>query len=234
LYNQSPSPHPYQIYCVIGLFDYFRVTTVWIKHWWRDETLAWFRNYFCSPRSTANTLCAAPVTDNVTEWCIAHYNSTECEAIRGAAQSDMERFMISYYYINAIWGLCLIALVRRLKMPQEKDFPIPNIRDSSLHSFIQLLLVVNTLESIISRPLVQKSRESNVPAWFLLPTVGSLSIGTLYAFSNTSVLSTRSGGEQQASWIGPLYIVTGGKLSTRAGSFLFTYSPHTLLLPSLS
>jgi hypothetical protein len=78
---------------------------------------------------------------------------------------------------------------------------------------MQLVLVVNTLESIISRPIVQKSRESNLAAWFALPMLGSLTVGFLYAFSNTSVLSTRSGGDTAGtySWIGPLYIITGGR-----------------------
>lgn len=101
----------FQIYCVIGLFDYFRVTTVWIKHWWRDETLAWFRRYFCEPQETANTLCAPPVGVNVTGWCLLHFNSTECGPIRDEAQSKMLRFMLSFYYVNAVWGVCLVMLV---------------------------------------------------------------------------------------------------------------------------
>lgn len=72
----------------------------------------------------------------------------------------------------------------------------------------QLLLVVNTLESIISKPLVQKSRESNVPAWLSLPIVGCLTLGGIFAFSEESVLATNVG--SGAGWIGPVYLVTAG------------------------
>jgi uncharacterized membrane protein len=72
----------------------------------------------------------------------------------------------------------------------------------------QLLLAVNTLESIISKPLVQKSRESNVPAWLSLPIVGCILIGSLFAFSASSVLSTNTNSD--AAWIGPGYLATAG------------------------
>lgn len=51
---------PLQAAMVVGLFDYFLVTDVWIKFWWRDKTMAWFRHKFCQPAETANTLCAVP------------------------------------------------------------------------------------------------------------------------------------------------------------------------------
>ena len=64
------------------------------------------------------------------------------------------------------------------------------------------MLTMNTLESIISRPLIQKSRESNLPAWLALPIIGSILMGTIFAFADSSGLSTQS--ETEASWIGPL------------------------------
>jgi hypothetical protein len=101
---------PFEIFFVIALFDYFRVTNVWIKHWWRDDTMAWFRNKFCAI-DTADTLCTVPVSDEENEWCMEKFNATNCVATRDAAQADMERWMLPYYYANAAWGLCLIALV---------------------------------------------------------------------------------------------------------------------------
>jgi hypothetical protein len=49
-----------QVFWTIGLFDYFQVTPLWIKFWWRDRKMAWFRGQFCYP-GTADTLCAVPV-----------------------------------------------------------------------------------------------------------------------------------------------------------------------------
>jgi hypothetical protein len=48
----------------VSMFDYFHVTQVWIKFWWRDRTMAWYRYQFCYPRTTYNTQCAVPVYSN--------------------------------------------------------------------------------------------------------------------------------------------------------------------------
>lgn len=55
---------PLEIYWGVGLFDSFRVTDVWVKFWWRDRTMAWFRHQYCPlnsyNESTANRECAVP------------------------------------------------------------------------------------------------------------------------------------------------------------------------------
>jgi len=175
---------PFAIFFNIGLYDYFRATDVWVRHYWRDPTMAWYRESFCMPATTANTLCTVPIGANRTEenrWCLANYNSTECSSIRNDAQSSTEQWLYVYYYANASWGLVLICL---------------------------LFLVVNTLEGIISRPLVQKSRESNVPAWMALPIIGCVTFGFVFTFAETSVLNTRT--DSDANFIGPLYLATAG------------------------
>lgn len=63
---------------------------------------------------------------------------------------------------------------------------------------------------MISRPLVEKSRELNMPSWLLLPTVGCFCCGSLYAFSPTSVLNTQSKSLSKLSWIAPLFIIASG------------------------
>jgi hypothetical protein len=112
-----------------------------------------------------------------------------------------------FYYSYAGWTIVFMLLVR-----QHALFGHGIARDVS-HAerfFKQLFLVVKTLESIVSQPLVQKSRESNVPVWLLLPIIGCTVSGTLYSFSSTSVLSTRAYVKSYTSWIGPLFIVAGG------------------------
>jgi hypothetical protein len=69
--------------------------------------------------------------------------------------------------------------------------------------------VQKILESIISRPFVQKSKEANIPRWLLLPTIVCGSAGLLYAFSSSSVLNPDSGtSDVVAPLIGPLFIGT--------------------------
>jgi hypothetical protein len=71
---------------------------------------------------------------------------------------------------------------------------------------------MKTLESIITRPLVEKSRESNVPSWLLLPTVGCCVCGALYTYSSTSILNARYQSGTHLSWIAPMFMVAGGML----------------------
>ena len=63
------------------------------------------------------------------------------------------------------------------------------------------------LYRIISKPIVQKSRETNVPAWLLLPTIGNAAVGAIFVFSPSSLLSAISGAE--GAWIGIVYLVAG-------------------------
>ena len=92
------------------------------------------------------------------------------------------------------------------------------------HWLIQLFLIVNTLERIISRPMVQKSRESNVPAWLSLPTIGCSIVGAVFRYSPSSVLSARSGSTY--SWIGTAYLACGVLffLTAILGWFISTFS----------
>jgi hypothetical protein len=119
----------------------------------------------------------------------------------------MELFAYKFYYSYAGWTIVFILLVRR------HPVFVHGIARGISHAerfFKQLFLVVKNLESIVSQPLVQKSRESNVPVWLLLPIIGCTVCGTLYSFSSTSVLSTRAYVKSYTSWIGPLFIASGG------------------------
>ena len=51
---------PLQIFLVIALFDYHSVTDVWIKHWWDNPSMAWFRSFFCE-LGTANNKCKVSI-----------------------------------------------------------------------------------------------------------------------------------------------------------------------------
>jgi uncharacterized membrane protein YidH (DUF202 family) len=70
------------------------------------------------------------------------------------------------------------------------------------------VLAVNVLEHIISKPLVQKSRESNVPAWMSLPIVCCVVYGLVFSFSESSVLNTRT--QSEGTFIGPLFLAAAG------------------------
>ena len=137
-----------------------------------------FRKQFCE-KGTADKECMVPLFggpdySSEVEWCIEFHNKTDtCTDIRNQAQDEMEIYMLYYYTGLAGVGCVLMGL---------------------------LLLIVNSLERIISKPIVQKSRESNVPAWLTLPTsVGAL-VGSVFLWSQSSVLSASSSSD--ISWIG--------------------------------
>lgn len=92
---------PLQIFFVVSLFDYHRVTQVWVKHWWYLPSMAWFRKEFCV-NGTYQTLCVVPIGGqnftNEEQWCSVYFNATNCMEIRDLAQNEATRFMYIFYY----------------------------------------------------------------------------------------------------------------------------------------
>ncbi|KAG7363351.1 hypothetical protein IV203_026711 [Nitzschia inconspicua] len=172
---------PVELFFNITLFDYHQVTEVWVVHWWGNRQFSWLRDRYCL-EGTADTLCVVPIDggpdyDTEDDWCQSLYNSSECTAIRDDAQKDASFWLLIFYTSLAIWGCIFMFL---------------------------MLLVINTLERIISKPIVQKSRETNVPGWLTFPTVATALVGTVFLFAPSSLLRTLK--EQQ--WVGLLYTVT--------------------------
>lgn len=175
---------PLQIFLVIALFDYHNVTDVWIKHWWGNPSMAWFRSFFCD-FGTANTKCAVPYMGGANytseeSWCREKYdNSRDCEDIRASAITKMSQGSYFFFYLNAIIGGALVVL---------------------------LLLSLGLLEGIISAPIVQRSKETNIPLWLTLPILGCLVSGVVLLFSPQSLLSNESG--SSIYWIGVCYFLS--------------------------
>jgi hypothetical protein len=177
---------PFEIFFTISLFDYHRVTGVWIRHWWLEPTMSWFRRRFC-PDEYEDNLCIVPIMggpdfDTEDEWCLFHYNSTECTDIRDDAQIEMETALLTCYSALAGWS-CVVLML--------------------------LFLMIHSLEKVISKPIVQKSRESNVPAWLSVPTCGCALVGGIFQYSPSSLLSSSSGSDENP-WIGVVYLVAAG------------------------
>jgi hypothetical protein len=51
-----------------------------------------------------------------------------------------------------------------------------------------LMLTMNILEQIITKPIVQTSKESNFAAWMLVPIIGCFTTGAVFLFSPSSAL----------------------------------------------
>jgi hypothetical protein len=191
---------PFTVFFNISLLDYHRVTDVWVRHWWRTENLSWFRQQSC-PEGTANEECYVPIGggeefESEDAWCLANHNSTDCTMIRDEAQDQMKRGLYIFYTSFAVWGFLVLGL---------------------------LFLMVNSLERIISKPIVQKSREQNVPAWLTLPTLGCALVGAIYQYSPSSLLADASTGN---GWISLVYLITAAVFLAAAllGWFLSIFS----------
>jgi hypothetical protein len=133
---------PIQIFLMIGLFDVYRVMGVYITHWWSEPTMAWFRTQFCA-EGTAFSKCIVPIDggeefDNEEGWCKAKYNSTDCRSIRDEAQNYCESFSYVFFTADGVW--CLFG-------------------------FLVMWVTLSVLQGIISLPIVERSKESNIPFW---------------------------------------------------------------------
>ncbi|KAL7518360.1 hypothetical protein ACHAWX_005623 [Stephanocyclus meneghinianus] len=155
---------PILIFLMIGLFDYYRVMDVYIKHWWDEPSMAWFRSKFCF-QGTAMGKCVVPIDggeefDNEEEWCEAYYDATDCSSIRDEAQASCKVFSYVFFTTNGVLALLLVAL---------------------------MWVTLSVLQGIISLPIVQRSKESNIPLWLTFPIAGCFLIGVILLFGPRSV-----------------------------------------------
>lgn len=174
---------PIQVYLFVSMFDYHGVTEVWVKNWWGAEATAWFRYQTCAA-GTYNTLCVVPIDglpffESEDEWCDFYYNSTACEPIRNAAQAKTNRGCLFYYLMNGIIGIVV---------------------------FLLLTLMVKVLEGVITKPIMQKSRERNIPLWLTLPMIGCAFTGAVLLFSPSSILKIDTDSLIK-SWPGVMYLI---------------------------
>lgn len=180
---------PLQIFFSIGLFDYNQVMEVWTKHWWDDKSLSWYRELFCD-EGTAQGKCMVPVLGGLNypdenSWCLAYFNATDCEDIRDGAQRDFVVANYVYFAVNGIWALILAVL---------------------------MWVTLNVLQAIITLPIVQRSKESNIPLWLTFPIIGSYMIGYVLLFAETSIDEVL----EDIRWMGITYMVSGGSFTLLA------------------
>ena len=162
--------------------------------------MGFVRGIFCTPTNTSDAECKVPILGGIeyaTEeaWCQDKYNSTKCRAIRDDAQREYIMLDRVFYTTNAIWALVLVVLL-----------------------WVTLFL----LQAIITLPIVQRSKESNIPLWLTFPMIGCYTIGSLLLFTETSVTSE----VRDLHIIAIFYLVSGGAFTLAAfiGCYLKCYT----------
>ena len=180
-------------------------------HTFEPPCLFFFINIFpvsreiTCPPGTANDECAVPIlggAEYATEeaWCRGEYNVTKanetyCGDIRDEAQANYNVGSRFFYTAAGIWALVLVVLI---------------------------WVTLSVLQAVITMPIVQRSKESNIPLWLTFPIIGCYSVGYLLLYSETSVTSEF----QDAYWIGLAYFLSGGSFTLAAlvGYFLQFYT----------
>lgn len=147
---------PLQIFLTVGLFDFYYAIDVWVIHWWAVPSMTRYRKIFCI-EDTFDNECRVPINggsqyQNETNWCEDLHDGTNCTSIRDEAQQKMVFYSRIFFSSFGVCGIISIML---------------------------LILTMNVLSGIISRPIIQRSREANLPSWLSFPILACFAIAML-------------------------------------------------------
>ena len=87
-------------------------------------------------------------------------------------------------------------------------------------SLIPLAFDARTVEAVVTVPIVQRSKESNIPLWISTPAVGCCAIGYLLAFRESEYKATAISELQDVYWIAVAYIISGGAFTLAGESIV--------------
>lgn len=65
--------------------------------------------------------------------------------------------------------------------------------------------MVKVLERVLTKPIIEKSRERNIPMWLTLPILGCAAIGSILLFAPSSILNINT--ISTKSWPGLVYLI---------------------------
>jgi len=114
---------PIEFFSVLTLIDVYRVSDVWVEHWWHSDSFRWFRDTFCvgtepgkctqpfRDTSISSSTSGVPQVLNVTMWCMKQFNHTDCVEILEESKSRFKEIAFFFYIANGVWGVLLMILV---------------------------------------------------------------------------------------------------------------------------
>ena len=144
---------------LLGLFAVFNFSfysRIWYKHQWSTENFYYVRLLFCSPSSTANNKCIAPLYDqylnpvdddiasgfnSTTTWCMALYNATDCTQIRDDAVDLAVSWGTILILTNTVIGVSSLVLMVFAIYISVEILTAPVITQSMLEISNYLLLI---------------------------------------------------------------------------------------------
>ena len=96
---------------VVACLDSYLYIDIWVRHTWEEPVFSWLRERYCRPQSTASGKCLSPIVQNVTDWCIARYNSPDCATIRQEAVVRTESMLQSLALSLGLVEIVTIVLI---------------------------------------------------------------------------------------------------------------------------
>jgi hypothetical protein len=150
----------------IACFDFYVYMEVYFRHRWEMPAFLLVREIFCAPE-TASTKCLAPISggiafDNVDEWCIAMYNSTDCSNIRREAETAA-----------LLWG-------RQITLAQ------------GIVGIINILEIASSLYlcyRILTLPVITQSMNDVINYLLLIPIGGCAGMGAYLSWMRNSEIA---------------------------------------------
>lgn len=89
---------------VFNLFDYLKITPIFINHWWDSKSFTLFREWFCEEKYLTSTL----PSDLTLEECCKGDNYP-CSEMKNQAQENMAIYATFFLIMNFVWGLMFLV-----------------------------------------------------------------------------------------------------------------------------
>lgn len=126
---------------VVSCLDSYLYMDIWVRHSWEEPVFSWLRSLYCRPQSTASGKCLAPIVANVTDWCVANFNSTDCSTIRREAVVRTESLLQT---LTLSLGLVEIVTIILIFVSIYMCFKIltPPVITQSMNDIINYLLLL--------------------------------------------------------------------------------------------
>jgi small-conductance mechanosensitive channel len=118
----------------------------------------------------------------------------------------MTAYSYVYYNINGGVGLFLVLLVSFVIFPLVGDSKTCHALNLNSCLSPQLSLTFSLVEGMITKPVVQKNRESHIAAWLFLPIVLCFASGSILIFHSSSIMRIDSGA---SIWPGVVLVAAG-------------------------
>ena len=129
----------------IACFDFYVYMEVYFRHRWEFKHFEEVRRLFCDA-GTAEGKCKAPLAggldfENVDDWCMFHFNSTDCSSIRARAEAEALNWGEQITLAEGIVGTVNVTMIAASLFLCYRILTLPVITQS-MNDIISYLLLI--------------------------------------------------------------------------------------------